>query len=344
MSDSTPKVTPQERAQSRSRDNVNPPAASHSSGVIHRFSYVPGFFKNYEEIAKSSLNGKISTQPNLGILERSYDVQVINSTLNGKTDPQWARFANYIQYLNNEYAKDGISYKLIYVMRHGRGVHNVKMDELKASEEAGFLERIDGSPANWKNYWSHQDGDGRVTWADACLVDEGIREATDLSKLWLDEAQKDALPLPDTIYTSPLARCLETTKLAYAPVLVEHGRRLQPVVKENLRERITNHTCDRRSSRSWIENNYPDYIIEDGLSEVDESWNANASESLEQHIARTQRLFDDIFTHDSSPVISFTTHSYTVSAILAVVGYPNFLVNEGTIVPLLVKAERGTPI
>lgn len=172
-------------------------------------------------------------------------------------------------------------------------------------------------------------------------MDKGITEATDLSKLWLGEAQKDALPLPETIYTSPLARCLETTKLAYTQVLAEHGRRLQPVVKEKLRERITDHTCDRRSSRSWIEKNYPDFIIEDGFSELDESWNANTSESLEQHIARTKRLFDDIFTHDTSPVISLTTHSYTVTAILAVVGYTKFLVDEGTIIPLLVRAERA---
>ncbi|KAI1764999.1 phosphoglycerate mutase-like protein [Hypoxylon sp. FL1150] len=307
------------------------------------FSYVPNIFKDYTEIAESSPNGKVSTQPNLGILERAYDVSTADSAPNGRTDPQWVRLANYIQHLNKRHAEDGISYKLVYLIRHGRGIHNVKMDELKASEEAGTIEQIDGNPANWKNYWSHQDGDGQVTWVDAHLVDKGIAEATNLSKLWLDETEKDALPLPVTIYTSPLARCLETTKLVYTNVLAAHGKHLQPIVKENLRERITDHTCDRRSSRSWIVSNYPDYIIEYGFSESDKSWNAHASETLEEHIARMQRLFDDIFTHDPSPIISLTTHSYTVSAILALVGYPKFLVNEGTIVPLLIRAEKATP-
>ncbi|KAI6088549.1 phosphoglycerate mutase-like protein [Hypoxylon rubiginosum] len=330
-------------ADSTQSRGINPPTELDSTGVTYKFSYVPGVFEDYAEIAKLSPNGKVSTQPSLGILEQVYDVPTKESALNEKIEPQWVQFANYVRHLNKKHAEGGISYKLIYLIRHGRGIHNVKMDELKASEEAGTLEQIDGKLANWKNYWSHQNGDGKVTWVDPYLVDKGILEAADLSKLWLYEARKDALPLPETVYTSPLARCLETTKLVYTKVLAEHGRRLQPVVKERLRERITNHTCDKRSRRSWIENNYPDFIIEDGFSEFDESWNANASESLEQHIARMQQLFDDIFTHDTSPVISLTAHSYTITAILAVVGYPEFLVTEGTIVPLLVRAESTTP-
>ncbi|OTB18143.1 hypothetical protein K445DRAFT_73316 [Daldinia sp. EC12] len=312
---------------------------SHISGT-YKFSFVPGFFEDYAEIAKTSLDGKLSTQPALGILSRDYDGIGSNLGYN-KEDPQWARFEKYIQYLNQRHIDDGISYKLMYVIRHGRGIHNVKMDELKQSEEAGQLEIVNGIPLNWKNYWSHKDGDDKVIWADAQLVDEGIAEAQALSKLWLDEAQKDALPLPGTIYTSPLARCLDTTKLIYTPVLTMHGRRLEPIVKENLRERITDHTCDRRSSRSWIKQNYPDYIIEEGFSELDTSWKANTSESLEQHINRTQILLDDIFAHDTSPIISLTTHSYTITALLAVLGYPKFMVNEGTIVALFVKAEKA---
>ncbi|KAI1391601.1 phosphoglycerate mutase-like protein [Hypoxylon trugodes] len=321
---------------------ANTSTSSHTHDMIYKYSYVPDFFKNYADIADSSLNGKVSTQPALGILEKEYDGESANPTTNGERAQQWVRFTNYIQELNRRHINDGTSYKLLYIIRHGQGIHNVKMDELKVAEEAGTLEIIDGKPLNWKNYWSHEDGDGKVIWADAQLVDKGIRQAQDLAKLWIDEAQKDALPLPGTVYTSPLARCLETTRLAYTPVMARHGRRLQAVIKENLRERITDHTCDRRSTRSWIERNYPDYTIEEGFSEEDKSWDVTKSESLEQHVVRIQRLFDEIFSNDASPIISLTTHSYALTAILALVGYPKFLVNEGTIVPLFIKAEKVT--
>ncbi|KAI1414473.1 phosphoglycerate mutase-like protein [Hypoxylon sp. FL1857] len=304
-------------------------SASFSLGHIHTFSYVLGFFEDYVEIANSSPDGKVLTQPALGIIKRDYNRSDADS-------------APIQEYLNREHVNDGISYKLIYVIRHGRGVHNVEMDALKLSEIEGQLKAIDGISLNWNNYWSRKDGNGEVVWADAQLVEEGILQAQSLAKLWLEEAKKDALPLPNTVYTSPLARCLETTKQVYSTVMAKHGRLLRPIIKEDLRERITNHTCDRRSSRSWIERNYPDYIIEDGLSELDRSWNADTSESFEQHTVRTQRLLDDIFLHDSSPIISLTTHSYTITSLLAVVKHPKFRVNEGTIVPLFVKAERVT--
>ncbi|OTA91494.1 hypothetical protein M434DRAFT_397158 [Hypoxylon sp. CO27-5] len=307
---------------------------------IHKFSYISGFFKNYVEIANSSPSGKVSTQPALGIIKRDYDGPKTGSVPNGQSAGQWSRFASYVEHLNHQHSNDGISYKLIYVIRHGRGAHNVEMDELKILEKEGQLKIIDGVPLNWKNYWAHKEGNSKVIWTDAQLVEEGIIQAQNLAKLWLEEAEGDALPPPKTIYTSPLARCLETTKHAYAPVMAKHGIDFQPIIKEDLRERLTNHTCDRRSSRSWIELNYPGYVIEEGFPELDTRWDANKSETFEQHIIRTQRVFDDIFTNDASPIISLITHSYTITAILAVVGHPKFLVNEATIVPLFVKAEK----
>ncbi|KAI1397992.1 phosphoglycerate mutase-like protein [Hypoxylon fuscum] len=323
------------------QDNALTTDSHNASQHVYKFSSVPDFFEDYAKIAESSPDGKASTQPALGILKRDYGGPNTDPELNEEAGQQWIRFASYITHLNKQHPNDGISYKLMYVIRHGRGVHNVKMDELKLSEEAGQLETYDGKPKNWKNYWSRLDGDGKVIWSDAKLVEEGEKEAQELASLLFDEAQKDALPLPGSIYTSPLARCLETTRLVYESVMAKRGKCLQAIVKENLRERITDHTCDRRSSRSWIESNYPKFIIEQGFSESDTSWKADKAESLEQHIARAQQLLDDIFANDTSPIISLTTHSYAITAILAVIGHPKFLVNEGTIVPLFVKAEKA---
>lgn len=186
---------------------------------------------------------------------------------------------------------------------------------------------------------------GKLTWVDALLVDEGIAQANKLATFWTQDAKIDGTPLPQTVYSSPLARCLETTRLVYGPVMDQQHSELHPIVKEALRERLTNHTCDKRSSRSWIEKNYPDFIIEEGFTENDNLWKANEPPETEaQHIARKRLLLEDIFEHDDSQFISLTMHSYAVSAILAVVGYPKFRVGEGVLVPLFVRAERIPPI
>lgn len=177
-------------------------------------------------------------------------------------------------------------------------------------------------------------------------MDAGKNQAKSLAQFWIDGARKDGIPVPGSIYTSPLARCLETTKLVYTPIMAERGRSLQPCVKESLRELATDHTCDRRSPRTWIEQNYPEYVIENGFPDSDVLWRADATETSEEHATRKQKLLEDIFENDDSPFISLTTHSYALSAILSVLGVPQFRVGEGVMVPLFVKAEKmvQTPV
>lgn len=120
-----------------------------------------------------------------------------------------------------------------------------------------------------------------------------------------------------------------------------------PIVKEKLRERLTDHTCDKRNARQWIAEQYPDYFIEVGFAETDELWEAwrNPPEDHENHVKRKTELLHDIFTHDSSTFISLSTHSYALSAILSSLGATKdqtFRIGEGVMVPLFVKAVRET--
>lgn len=179
-----------------------------------------------------------------------------------------------------------------------------------------------------------------MTWVDAKLTEDGIGLARHLGNLWLEWAGTMCVPLPETLYTSPLARCLETTKLVYAPVMAKHERSFQPVVKELLRERLTDHTCDKRSTRLWITENYPEYVLDQDFEMKDTLWRVDRYETNDEHVARKQRLLEDIFANDKSTFLSFTTHSYAISAILEVVETPHFRVSEGAIVPLLIKAEE----
>ena len=84
------------------------------------------------------------------------------------------------------------------------------------------------------------DGEERLTWADAQLVDKGREQAQKLGAALIQWSKENGMPLPGTVYTSPLTRCLETTNLIYSDAYQQNGLHFQPVVKEKLRERLTN--------------------------------------------------------------------------------------------------------
>jgi len=91
----------------------------------YRFSFVPGFFADYVEVAKGCPNSQVTTQPGLGLLERTYDTAPFSSD----DLPQWKRFTDYVENLN-KHSPIGESYKLIYLVRHGLSVHNIFMDKV----------------------------------------------------------------------------------------------------------------------------------------------------------------------------------------------------------------------
>lgn len=175
------------------------------------------------------------------------------------------------------------------------------------------------------------------------LSDQRINQAKELGDFWSKSIDVDQLSLPGTIYTSPLARCLETTRLEFAKVFKANERAFQPIVKESLRELITDHTCDRRSAKSWIKEHYPDYQLGAGFTENDGLWTGKRWESPDEHTARKQRVLEDIFMTDDNIFIALTVHSYAISAILRVVGMDKSRVGEGSCIALLIRAERAEP-
>ncbi|KAM0281444.1 hypothetical protein ACHAQH_003567 [Verticillium albo-atrum] len=288
-----------------------------STGPRYRFSIQSGYFVDYEEVAAQDPSGKATTQPNLGILDRPYpDVEI-------QAAP-WENLVSHVTRLNAE-SKGDVVYKVLYLTRHGLGFHNVQQAKV-------------GTP-EWDRYWSRLDGDGKVVWRDAHLVEEGINQAQQLSIIWKDAIANGKMPLPHSFYTSPLARCLQTSKLVMGPLLEDRGHPFRPVVKELLRERMTDHTCDARSSRTSIQEAYPEYIIEPSLTETDELWRADHFESDEEHIARKQRVLEDIFSTDHSQYISLTVHSQAIQAIMKVGGVKPFKIREGTTFAVVMRAD-----
>lgn len=120
-------------------------------------------------------------------------------------------------------------------------------------------------------------------------------------------------------------------------------------IQQMVRETLGIHTCDCRSSKTVIQAEYPEYIIEDGFSEEDPLWDANYRESNSSQNARIKTFLDDIFTaHENNShnnknnvqFISVTTHSGAITSILDVVGHRRFDLQTGAVIPVLVRAER----
>jgi hypothetical protein len=79
-------------------------------------------------------------------------------------------------------------------------------------------------------YWSQQDGNGTSFWKDAALTSKGNDQALAANRFWNEAVNTLKIPIPGTLYTSPLARCLTTINLTFSGVpLGSHG---VPVVKE----------------------------------------------------------------------------------------------------------------
>jgi hypothetical protein len=67
---------------------------------------------------------------NLGLINRTYSTDATFDPTGSKT--QWERFTNYVGSLNSA-AAAGISYKVLYVIRHGEGYHNLAQTLYSAS-------------------------------------------------------------------------------------------------------------------------------------------------------------------------------------------------------------------
>jgi broad specificity phosphatase PhoE len=287
-----------------------------------KYTTVTGFFLQ-DDPATDPQNFDYVTS-NLGLINQTYPTDHEYDPDHSKSP--WQRFAYYIRYLNIQSPKT-TTYRLLYLARHGEGVHNV-------------AEHYYGTKA-WDCYWSKLSGNGSMTWADAHLTANGIAQAQVAHDFWRAAIMKQGIPVPQSYYVSPLDRCLATANVTFAGLedVLPREYPFVPVVKELLREALGVHTCDRRSSREYIVMNYPEYVIEKGFAEVDPLWDPDVRESNAQMRARLKKLLDDIVMNDENTFISLTSHSGAISAMLHVLGHRPFGLQTGGVIPVLVKVD-----
>lgn len=258
---------------------------------------------------------------NFGLIDRQYDTDSPAEV--GLS--QWERFDRHVRHLI-ETAPDGVTYKVIYMGRHGEGVHNV-------------AEAYYGTKA-WDEYFSKLNGNGTQVWLDAHLTDVGRGQAIAARTFLSVQLASAKMPAPESYYVSPLYRCLQTADLTFSELLLPADRPFKPVIKELLREVLGEHTCDRRSNKTYIQDEFPHWTIEPGFQEEDELWQADHREWPEEHDMRTQTFLEDIFAHDPHVYLSFTSHSGAIASHLRVMGHQWFPLQTGGLIPVLVKATK----
>lgn len=131
-----------------------------------------------------------------------------------------------------------------------------------------------------------------------------------------------------------------TANLTFGGLDLPEERPFVPTVKELFREGISMHTCDRRSTKTYIQNLFPGYAFEDGFTEEDELWRGSEAETPAAQAARTKTVLDDVFRSDDRVWVSITSHSGEIANMLSVLGHRPFRLATGQVIPVLVKARR----
>lgn len=192
-----------------------------------------------------------------------------------------------------------------------------------------------GTPA-WNCYWSLLTTDGNITWGpDALLDSTGIAQAEAVNAGWKQQIQ-DSIPLPETLYSSPMRRSASTLNITWSDILLNQG--YVPYIKEGFRESIGLHTCDKRSNKTVIAATYPGWHFDADFTQHDELWDPIYEEQSPQQARRTRQQLNAIFSEDPSTFISITAHSGTITGFFTAVGHQQFGVQTGGFVPVIVKA------
>lgn len=289
-------------------------------GDFHfEYTTLKGFFQQSE---KGTDDSKFDfRKQNFGIIDRKYE---IDAEEDEAVEELWKRFERYVRHLNKE-ASEGESFKVLFLARHGQGVHNV------AESKYGT--------AAWDCYWSMLDGADGVIWADAKLTEIGQNQARDVRDLWKAQLPK-GIPPPETYYVSPLTRTIETAQLSFKDLELPKDRPYKPLIKELVRETLGVHTCDHRSTASHIKKEFPNIQLEPGFAEEDPLYKSDYREPDSARKYRLSLFLDDVFEHDKGTFLSFTSHSGAITSILEAIGHRKFGLVTGGVIPVLVKGKK----
>ncbi|KAF7325094.1 F-box domain-containing protein [Mycena kentingensis (nom. inval.)] len=138
---------------------------------------------------------------------------------------------------------------------------------------------------------------------------------------------------PDKLYCSPMTRAIQTQQITFAGLGTKRA-----LIMENCREEYGAHTCDRRRTKTYIQQRFPDFDIEPCFTEDDELY-TEVRETEEHVTERAHKVLDHIFAHDTdSLLISVTVHNDIIQGFLRAMGRGSYKLPTGGVLPVVVKA------
>lgn len=239
----------------------------------------------------------------------------------------WQEIHDKIAQWNSEAPHD-THYKLFILARHGQGYHNLA--NLKYGEKV------------WNEHWLRTTGDGDIVWApDPELTELGIAQAAENNKLFKTEIAS-GMKVPSRWYSSPFRRSADTLIGSWKDIV--DLKEVKPHIKEDFRETLGVHLCDKRSPRSVVAEKYEHqgFIIEEGFEEEDIYFKDDYREPVWEQALRQNRGFQHVFdtTNKEDDVINVTSHSCSIKAQLLVLGHRHFTIGTGGLIPVVVKGVR----
>lgn len=241
----------------------------------------------------------------------------------------WKEIVQEVNELNEKSGKD-VSYKVLFLARHGQGWHNFSMAKYGYDD--------------WEVKWSRLNGDDELTWGpDPFLTPLGVQQAKDNHTAWKKQIEKGA-PIPDAFYASPFTRSIETLINTWSGIT-----EFKPLIKEDLRETIGVHTCDKRSPRSVIEDRFTkhNFTIEDGFPEEDTLYTDDYRETIYEQSLRVNNFLNFLFEKDfdsdkKDQFVNVTSHSGTIRSFIMALDHRKFAIGTGGMIPVFIKATRRT--
>ncbi|KAJ7846508.1 histidine phosphatase superfamily [Mycena leptocephala] len=230
------------------------------------------------------------------------------------SDTRWANLSAKLHELNA--GDDAVSYKLFFFGRHGEGYHNVGREKY--------------GNTNWLAHWSKLNRDEEISWGpDAGLTAIGKDEAANANRVWKEErAMSDVL--------SPMTRAMQTNAITFEGVSEQRA-----VVVENVREWNGAQTCDKRKTRAYIKEAFPQFDIESGFTDEDELWEIEAQETQQHAVTRAKTVLDRIFIEDTDVTfVSITAHVGIISSFMRAIGRDWYRLPTGGVLPVIVKGSN----
>ncbi|KAG0683882.1 hypothetical protein C6P40_004412 [Pichia californica] len=295
------------------------------------FSIVPGFFKqSAPETDDLTYN---SFDDHLGLSD-------------GLT---WPSLVAKLDELNKSSDPSKERYKLIFSARHGQGYHNLAVQIFGIDE--------------WNNHYSHLEGattpDGiKLNWApDPFLTEKGQNQAKLMNATLKKEIKDFNCPLPTKLFSSPFTRSCQTLYITMDGICMNNKiedsekpliapSRLTPLIKEDLRETIGEHLCDKRSDKSTIEKrlNGWDFRFENGFQHDDIYYKDDWREPIHEQALRANSFLQDVFSNDeyvNDQIVYSTSHSGEMKALIIATGHRQYAVPTAGMIPMLIKAVKN---